>query len=61
MMNRIFFLIAIAVSFSAVAQNKNEQYYLQGAPFKMPAVVEPTFASQSFSIKDFCALGDGQT
>jgi polygalacturonase len=60
-MNRIFFLIAIALCISASAQIKNEQYYLQNAPFKMPAVVEPTFGNKTVSIKDFGAVGDGQT
>jgi polygalacturonase len=60
-MNRIFFFIAIAFSISAAAQTKNEQYYLQNAPFKMPTVVEPTFPNKTFSIKDYGAVGDGQT
>ena len=60
-MNRIFFFIGIISSLSVAAQTKNEQYYLQSAPFKMPAVVEPTFPDKTFSIKDFGAVGDGQT
>lgn len=61
-MNRILFLIAVIFySSSASAQAKNEQYYLQNAPFKMPAVEEPTFPDKTFSIKDYGAVGDGQT
>jgi polygalacturonase len=60
-MNRILFLAAVVFSFSVSAQTKNEQYYLQNAPFKMPAVVEPAFPDKTFSIKDYGAVGDGQT
>jgi len=61
MMNRILFLIAVVSAFSVSAQTKNEQYYLQNAPFKMPAVAEPTFRDKPFSIREFGAVGDGQT
>lgn len=61
MTNRILFLVAIIFSLTASAQTKNEQYYLQSAPFKMPVVVEPTFSDKTFSINDFGAVGDGQT
>jgi polygalacturonase len=60
-MNSILFFIAIAISFASIAQTKNEQYYLQAAPFKMPVVAEPTFPDKTFSIKDHGAVGDGQT
>jgi DNA sulfur modification protein DndE len=43
------------------AQERNEQYYLSQAPFKMPAVIVPTFPGKSFSITDFGAVPDGQT
>jgi polygalacturonase len=59
-MNRILFL-AVIFSISVSAQSKNEQYYLQSAPFKMPVVAEPSFPDRIFSIKDFGAVGDGQT
>jgi len=59
-MSRVLFFIAIVLSISISAQTKNEQYYLQSAPFKMPAVAEPTFPDKTFSIKDFGALGDGE-
>jgi DNA sulfur modification protein DndE len=42
------------------AQEKNEQYYIANAPFKMPSVVEPKFPDRNFSIKDYGAVGDGQ-
>lgn len=60
MRNHVLFFIALAVSISVAAQNKNEQYYLQNAPFKMPVVEKPTFPDKTFSIKDFGAVGDGQ-
>jgi polygalacturonase len=60
MMNRIFFFIAFIISFSLAAQTKDERYYLQNAPFKMPAVAEPTFPDKTFSIKEYGAVGDGQ-
>ena len=59
-MSRVLFFIAIVLSISISAQTKNEQYYLQSAPFKMPAVAEPTFPDKTFSIKDFGAVGDGE-
>lgn len=61
MINRIFFFVAIVLNFSVAAQSKNEQYYLKAAPFKMPVVVEPVFPDKTFSIKDYGAIGDGQT
>jgi len=60
-MSRVFFFVAFVISCSVGAQTKNEQYYLQTAPFKMPAVVEPVFPNKAFSIKDFGAVADGQT
>ncbi|QKJ29468.1 glycoside hydrolase family 28 protein [Mucilaginibacter mali] len=36
-------------------------YYIAHAPFKMPAVTEPKFAGKIFNIKDYGAIGDGQT
>jgi polygalacturonase len=60
-MNRILFLFAVICCVSVHAQSKNEQYYLQNAPFKMPAVAEPAFADRTFSIRDFGAVSDGQT
>jgi DNA sulfur modification protein DndE len=61
MLNRILFFVVVIFSFSVSAQTKNEQYYLQNTPFKMPAVAVPTFPDKSFSIKDFGGVGDGQT
>lgn len=60
-MNRILFFSAVIISSFVSAQTKSEQYYLQTAPFKMPSVAEPLFPDRLFSIKDFGAVGDGQT
>lgn len=61
-MNRILIsILALAGNLATIAQTKNEQYYLQNAPFKMPVVAEPTFPEKTFSIKDFGAVGDGHT
>jgi DNA sulfur modification protein DndE len=61
MLNRIILFIALVFAFTSEAQTKNEQYYISKAPFKMPAVVEPHFPQRSFSIRDYGAIGDGQT
>ncbi len=59
------FLIAFIFSFSFVnktyAQIKNSEWYISQAPFKMPEIVVPVFPDKNFSIKDFGAVGDGQT
>lgn len=36
-------------------------YYITHAPFKMPALTEPTFAAKTFNITDYGAISDGQT
>lgn len=36
-------------------------YYIAHAPFKMPPVTAPQFADKTFNIKDYGAIGDGQT
>lgn len=36
-------------------------YYIAHAPFKMPAVTEPRFNNKVFDIKNYGAVGDGQT
>ncbi len=60
-MKRTFFFIALAFSAVAFSQTKDEAFYIKSAPFKMPAVVQPIFASKTFSIKDYGATSDGQT
>jgi len=59
----LFFLLFI--SFSCVktlsAQSKNSDWYISHAPFKMPQVTVPSFPDKDFSIKDYGAIGDGQT
>jgi len=46
---------------SATAQVKNSDWYISQAPFKMPKVIVPFFRDKSFSIKDYGAVGNGQT
>jgi len=55
------FLLLFACALTATAQQKNEQYYVSAAPFKMAVPVLPKFPARSFSIKSFGAVGDGQT
>jgi polygalacturonase len=61
MINRILIALVMMLSLSVSAQIKNEQYYLNAAPFKMPGITEPRFPDKPFSIKDYGAVGDGQT
>jgi polygalacturonase len=44
-----------------LAEERNIDYYISQAPFKMPAVVEPEFADHAFVITSYGAVGDGQT
>ncbi|MEO8111887.1 MAG: glycoside hydrolase family 28 protein [Ginsengibacter sp.] len=43
------------------AQEKNAEWYIKNAPFKMPDIIVPQFQDKNFSIKDYGAIGDGQT
>lgn len=36
-------------------------WYINNAPFKMGTIAEPKFADRTFNIKDYGAIGDGQT
>lgn len=47
--------------YNARAQENNMAYYIAHAPFKMPAITEPVFSTKVFNIKDYGAIGDGQT
>jgi YhcH/YjgK/YiaL family protein len=60
-MKKNFLLALVLLVAVSVFAQKNEQYYINAAPFKMLAVVEPKFPNKAFSIKDFGAVGDGQT
>lgn len=60
-MRQLLLSLSVFCATLALAQTKNEQYYLQSAPFKMPAVVEPSFAERRFPIQDFGAVNDGHT
>ncbi|MGN6602806.1 MAG: glycoside hydrolase family 28 protein [Ginsengibacter sp.] len=55
------FLISISCFNTATAQTKNSDWYVAHAPFKMQKVKLPDFPNKCFSIKDFGAVGDGQT
>jgi YhcH/YjgK/YiaL family protein len=55
------FFLFLSLFSSAFAQQKDEQYYVKKAPFKMTVPVEPKFANKTFSILDYGAVGDGQT
>ncbi|MDQ6610222.1 MAG: glycoside hydrolase family 28 protein [Bacteroidota bacterium] len=61
MMKPILFVILFLFSAGVFAQTKDEAFYLKAAPFKMPNVVQPTFANKTFCIKDFGAVSNGQT
>jgi len=55
-----FFLLFSCFN-SITAQLKNSDWYISQAPFNMPPVTVPSFADKCFSIKDYGAIGDGQT
>lgn len=58
-------MLLLALSFNhasgQTASSHDLDYYIAHAPFKMPAVTEPHFSDKVFSIKDYGAIGDGQT
>ncbi|MGH2649364.1 MAG: glycoside hydrolase family 28 protein [Ginsengibacter sp.] len=62
-LNIIFFLLAafFFLPKDINAQEKNADWYISNAPFKMPEVIVPRFADHSFSIKDFGGVNDGNT
>ncbi len=54
----------LMLSFTSSAQNQTPHdldYYIAHAPFKMQPVIEPVFKNQQYNIKDYGAVGDGQT
>ncbi len=47
---------------SVFAQQQHDMaWYVANAPFKMGTIAEPKFADRTFNIKDYGAIGDGQT
>jgi polygalacturonase len=54
-------LIAFVGVFAQSTSEKDLQFYLNSAPFKMPAITVPTFSNKAFNIKDYGAVSDGQT
>lgn len=59
----VSFLLVVFLLYSNVdfAQSKDASWYIGNAPFKMNEITKPVFAANDFSIKDFGAIGDGQT
>src|SRR6185312_5612314 len=49
------------LSLTGFAQSKTLNEYIAQAPFKMPAIAEPVFKTTTYNIKDYGAVGDGQT
>lgn len=47
--------------FSQINSDKELNAYITKAPFKMPAIKTPVFPAKNFNIKNFGAVGDGQT
>src|SRR5215831_13029197 len=63
-MKRLFasiLLINIVAAVNAQEPSKNIAYYISQAPFKMPRPTLPKFSNKTFNIKDYGAIGDGQT
>jgi polygalacturonase len=57
-------LFAAIIIYNAAAQGTDGNsvaWYIAHAPFKMPTVTEPVFNQKTFNIKDYGAVGDGQT
>jgi polygalacturonase len=54
--------LLILSGLSAFAQQQHDMaWYIANAPFKMGNIAEPKFADRTFNIKDYGAVGDGQT
>jgi polygalacturonase len=54
-------LVLVAIAPTAFAQERDMAYYISHAPFKMGTIAEPKIADKTFNIKDYGAIGDGQT
>jgi polygalacturonase len=66
MKSRIFYLLAAGILLSATANaqkyaSKTLEEYLAHAPFKMAPIADPVFKNTDYNIKDYGAIGDGQT
>lgn len=56
------FLILLSLSITSFAQNNGDlREHLRDLPFAMPEMNVPVFPNRSVNIKDFGAVGDGQT
>lgn len=61
-MKKLLIVLFLFVSAKLLyAQEKDLNYYLSNAPFKVPVVTIPEFPAKSFSIKDYGAISDGKT
>lgn len=60
---RIIFVLIVAQQATNIvsARERDIDYYISQAPFKMPAVTEPAFADNTFCITAYGAIGDGAT
>jgi hypothetical protein len=57
-------LFAAVIIYNAAAQGTDGNsiaWYIAHAPFKISAVTEPVFNQKTFNVKDYGAVGDGQT
>ena len=58
-------LLAILLSCTTAFAQQNAEHdmmwYVNNAPFKMGTIAEPKFTDKTFNIKDYGAVGDGQT
>jgi len=46
---------------TTLSAKKSIAYYVSKAPFTMPKVQQPVFASKTFDVKNFGAVADGKT
>ena len=61
MRKSILTLALLAVCLLANAQENKYEKYFQNLPFKMQAFNEPQFPKNEVNLKDYGAVGDGQT
>lgn len=57
----VLFYLGCSAALGQGITGHDMDYYVKNAPFKMGAIAEPKFADRIFNIKDYGAVGDGQT